>query len=129
MKTGDILAKTAQFVNSRQRDIVLAACIILVAWSAYNLGRIQGRRTESVHITASADGNTAPIGQGNAPATASKPSRPLDARVVVSKSSSSKKYHYTWCSGASRIKEENKVWFETAAAAAAAGYSLAGNCN
>jgi len=60
------------------------------------------------------------------PATTAK--KAVDLRVVVSKSASSKLYHFTWCSGAKRIKEENKVWFNTEAEAVAAGYSLAGNC-
>lgn len=38
------------------------------------------------------------------------------------------KYYPVDCSGASRIKEENKIVFETAAAAEAAGYSLALGC-
>lgn len=38
------------------------------------------------------------------------------------------KYHLPWCSGAQRIKEENKVWFSTKAEAEAAGYSPAANC-
>jgi len=38
------------------------------------------------------------------------------------------KYYLPSCSGAKRIKDENKVWFATAAAAAAAGYEPAANC-
>ena len=38
------------------------------------------------------------------------------------------KYHLPWCSGAQRIKEENKIWFESQAAAEAAGYTPAANC-
>jgi methylphosphotriester-DNA--protein-cysteine methyltransferase len=38
------------------------------------------------------------------------------------------KYHYPWCSGAKRIKDENKVWFDTVEQARAAGYTPAANC-
>lgn len=38
------------------------------------------------------------------------------------------KYHYPWCSGAARIKEENKIWFATAEEARRAGYTPAANC-
>ena len=38
------------------------------------------------------------------------------------------KYHYPWCSGAERIKEENKIWFQTVAEAKRAGYTPAANC-
>ena len=51
----------------------------------------------------------------------------LDTRVVASKNSD--KYHYTWCAGAKKIKEENKVWFSSAEEAESKGYTLAGNCS
>lgn len=38
------------------------------------------------------------------------------------------KYHFPWCSGAQRIKEENKIWFDSVEAARAVGYTPAGNC-
>lgn len=38
------------------------------------------------------------------------------------------KYHYTWCPGAAQIKPENKLFFVSAAAARAAGYTPASNC-
>jgi len=38
------------------------------------------------------------------------------------------KYHFPWCSGAQRIKEENKVWFSSKKDAELGGYSPAGNC-
>lgn len=47
-------------------------------------------------------------------------------QVVASKNSD--KYHYPWCSGANRIKDENKIYFANPAQAEAAGYQLAGNC-
>lgn len=37
-------------------------------------------------------------------------------------------YHLPWCSGAKRISEKNKVWFESKEEAEAAGYRKAGNC-
>ena len=43
-------------------------------------------------------------------------------------SANSDKYHYLWCLSASRIKEENKIFFESASLAEAAGLTLAGNC-
>ncbi len=43
-------------------------------------------------------------------------------------SKSGKKYHYPWCSGAQRIKERNKIWFNTKQEAEGAGYTPASNC-
>ena len=47
-------------------------------------------------------------------------------RVVASKSGS--KYHLLTCPGATQIKEENKVYFDSKASAEAAGYGPAANC-
>ncbi len=49
-----------------------------------------------------------------------------DKLLVGSKNGS--KYHYPWCSGAKRIKEENKIWFASAEEAKRAGYTPAVNC-
>ncbi|MFH2105454.1 MAG: Ada metal-binding domain-containing protein [Parcubacteria group bacterium] len=38
------------------------------------------------------------------------------------------KYYLTSCSGANRIKEENKVWFDSADEAKTEGYEPAKNC-
>jgi len=57
------------------------------------------------------------------------PNEPLNANatpVVVSKNGT--KYHLLTCSGASTIKEENKVYFDSIDQAKAAGYSPAANC-
>ncbi len=44
-------------------------------------------------------------------------------------SKSGKKYYPVACASANRIKDANKVYFQTAAAAVAAGYGAAANCN
>ena len=46
--------------------------------------------------------------------------------VVVSQSGT--KYHLPDCPGAAKIKEENKLYFDSAALAEAAGYTPAANC-
>jgi len=50
----------------------------------------------------------------------------VGGKYVASKNGS--KYHFPWCSGATRMKEENKIWFETKEAAEKAGYGPAANC-
>lgn len=49
-------------------------------------------------------------------------------KVVASKNSKSKLYHFLWCSGAKRIKLENLIEFQSEAEAISRGYTLAGNC-
>lgn len=49
-----------------------------------------------------------------------------EQQIVASKKGSV--YHYIWCSGAKRIKEENKVYFNSKKEAETAGYRPAKNC-
>lgn len=46
--------------------------------------------------------------------------------IVASKSGT--KYYFTWCSGVSRIKEENKVYFESEEEARGRGLTLSKTC-
>lgn len=48
-------------------------------------------------------------------------------QVVASKTGS--KYHLPDCPGATRIKDENKLYFDSYELAEAAGYTQAANCN
>ena len=50
----------------------------------------------------------------------------LDEQVVASVNSD--KYHFEHCPGAGRIKEENKLFFNSPQDAEEAGFVLAGNC-
>lgn len=110
----------------------MVLCMVAIAFISYQLGlkAQQNGALEPITVEDGAQIFTAQLAsqvgiEGN---KTSAPQAPRDARVVASKSSSSKKYHYTWCSGASRIKEENKLWFDNELAAQSAGYSLADNC-
>jgi hypothetical protein len=49
-----------------------------------------------------------------------------NTEVVASKKGSV--YHLPWCPGATRMKEENKVFFENSSEAELAGYTPAKNC-
>lgn len=108
-----------------------AVCLVLVGWSAYNLGLLRAQRGDMpaqqallFRDSATDVPRPSPTGQGRQP----RQDR-TDPRVVASKSSKSKKYHYSWCPGAQQIKESNRLWFPTATDAQASGYSLAGNCS
>ena len=104
---------------------MVSAIVTLVAAGAFGLGRLSvvggeapqlviNHSPESLAATAAFDaapGQAAPLGQGS---------------YVASKSGT--KYYLTTCSGVSRIKEENKIYFRSAGEAAAAGYEPAANC-
>ncbi len=50
------------------------------------------------------------------------------AQMTLVGSKNGTKYHFVTCPGASQIKEENKVFFDSFASARAAGYEPAANC-
>lgn len=52
--------------------------------------------------------------------------RKASRSIVASRNGT--KYYFRWCSGVSRIKEENKVWFETTKEAEDRGYEPSKNC-
>ena len=103
--------------------------MILVSIVSYNMGRIGALKKTPITIMDGQDQKADVYSAIGVKKTSVNPSVApvLDKRVVVSKNSD--KYHFTWCSGAKRIKEENKIWFADESAAQAAGYTKAGNCN
>jgi len=125
-----MIPRFTQFCKTHQKDLFLSACLLLVATIGYNIGQIRALHKTPIAINRNADIYTVTKPEQSAQKISkiAKPVTPSDPRVVTSKKSKTKVYHHTWCSGAARIKEENKLWFETSIAAEAAGYSLAGNC-
>ncbi|MEK7583343.1 MAG: hypothetical protein AAB483_03000 [Patescibacteria group bacterium] len=113
-----MIDKIRDFVNPHRSDIILFIVIVCITIISFNLGRMSVKQ-----------GNTASLITPRQSTTLILPiPTPKDPRVVASKASSSKLYHFTYCSGAARISEKNKVFFPNDAAAIAAGYSLAANC-
>lgn len=104
------------------QKLFVSFTIILVALLAFGIGRLSvvGER-EPVRIEYDAS-----IIQANQTANVINAVVGGNESVVVSKNGV--RYHYPHCSGAKQIKEENKIVFATPAAAEAAGYTLAANC-
>lgn len=131
-----MLSNPLNKIKSSQYHIFLALCIGLIAFISYNLGRIEALEKTPIKIS---DGGIKTVPDNLKAdifeATENKKSslvgnaKKLDTRVVVSKASTSKKYHYIWCPGAKKINEANKVWFNSAQEAENRGYALAGNCS
>jgi|SRR3989344_5924336 len=123
-----ILAKILNQVKLYQKDIFLGFCIILISVISFNIGRINALQKTPIKIAGESNVYQATVANSSLKNKTPVPVQPKDPRVVASKSSTTKKYHFTWCPGAKQIKETNKLWFETDIAAQKAGYSLAGNC-
>ncbi|OGN14802.1 MAG: hypothetical protein A3J47_00280 [Candidatus Yanofskybacteria bacterium RIFCSPHIGHO2_02_FULL_43_22] len=124
-----ILSKILNQVKFYQKDIFLGFCIVLISVISFNIGRINALQKTPIKITDESNVYQATIANSTLKNKTPIPAQPKDPRVVASKSSTTKKYHFTWCPGAKQIKEINKIWFETDIAAQKAGYTLAGNCN
>lgn len=103
--------------------------LIVAACASFALGRLSVTpaapkgASPAVVITAAPRVETSVT---DAPTSQESLSAAVEGGFVASKSGT--KYHRSDCPGASQIKPENIVRFETAAAAAAAGYTPAANC-
>lgn len=116
-------------LGKRFEGFMVPALVALVGLACFGLGRLSVTQTEGARLVINAPTTqvaavaNVPVKAGAAPAQAA----PRQAGTYVASKSGSK-YYLPTCSGANRIKEENKVWFDSASAAEAAGYGKAANC-
>lgn len=122
----DILAHTGRKIKDwsgggqAPSEWLLAGSIVVIALISFGLGRLSVSEGRPVVPLAPA---VEEVGKEGLTITEGTPP---GGEVVVSRSGTA--YHYPWCPGASQIAERNKVWFESAEAARAAGYAPAKNC-
>jgi len=107
------------------KDFLIIVIIVLVAAAGFGLGRLSLSNNQKTEL------KIGEIELNSVPASvyASQQKEEVqvtDGTVVASKNST--KYHYPWCSGAKRINEENKIYFNSIEEARAQGYEPAGNC-
>lgn len=118
------------------QKLFLSLLIVLIAVLSFGIGRLSVAKNnrEAIRIEYDSTLTERPLIPSNnqtasvinttqSPAASEVPIN----QVITSKNGS--KYHYSHCSGAKQIKEENKIVFATPAAAEAAGYTLAANCS
>ena len=103
---------------SKIEPYILPVILILIGLTAFGLGRLSTAGEQGPRLII----NNAPILTQTAAVAASKDK----GAYVASKSGT--KYYLPSCSGVSKIKEENRVWFSSVARAQAAGYTAAANC-
>lgn len=105
-------------------DIFVVLLIILVGMGSFALGRLSNTKSNKSPITIENTQFGISVGSQGTENVSDPANR--SGEVVGSKNSS--KYHFPWCSGAQRIKEENKILFDSIEAARAVGYEPAANC-
>lgn len=100
------------------RDALLIGILILASLFSFGLGYLAGLDA----------GLPAQAGQGTELSLSVSPAAEIGAPGQVLASKNGAKYYPQDCPAARRISEANKVWFASAAAAEAAGYARAANC-
>lgn len=116
--------KINAWIRTNQSDLFIAALIFLVGLGSFGLGRLSAVWPRKEPLTIQEVATTTTAGEGTATVLGS--TFPTQGKYVASKSG--KVYHYPWCPGAARIKEENKIWFQTKQEAEGRGLRPAGNC-
>lgn len=129
-----------QRIKNIKQEFLVMVLLITVGFGGFGLGRLSGLEAGNKPITI----KEASLITDNCPAFAEQANfhssvktelgetpdpevAGAEAKLLVG-SKNSNKVHFPWCSGAQRIKEENKVWFRSLEEAMEAGYSPAGNC-
>lgn len=126
----EYIKKVNNFLDKNKNDIYIAVLIFFVSLASFGLGRLSvlWPKKEPIIIT----NDQQPATSDQLPEiTKSPPDNAaiigtIKGRYVASKSGTA--YHYPWCPGALKIKEENKIWFSSKEEAIRIGYKPAGNC-
>lgn len=117
--------KVKGWVSENRTDLLTALIIFLIGMASFGLGRLSIVLPQKEPIRLEDIGFSQEQQEKQA-ADIPGPTALKNGTFVASKSGSV--YYAIWCSGVSRIREENKVWFQTKEAAKAQGYRPAKNC-
>ena len=130
-RVSEIIQKVKIWTEGHTNDIFIAALIFLVGMASFGLGRlsvivpkkepIRIEKTNTPAVRRQTPDNSEKIGEFAASSAVS-----AKGKYVASKSG--KAYHFPWCQSALKIKESNRVWFNSKEEAEAAVYTPAANC-
>ena len=116
MNIAEARNKCKEFLEKIPRDALIVAILILACSASFGFGFLAGMDGAGP----SRSGQGTPISVSCATDTGTSNS------IVASKNGT--KYYLPTCAGANQISDANKVWFVSASAAEAAGYTKATNC-
>jgi hypothetical protein len=111
------------------RETLLAGSVFLLAGASFGLGRLSvDRPTPLLCEEVSPAGSLREVTEEVTRESSQKETvqKTSEGNFVASQTGSA--YYALWCAGASRIKQENKVFFTTKEEAEQAGYAPAKNC-
>ena len=133
MMIGEYREKVNAWVGEHKSDLFIAGVIFLVGLGSFGLGRLSAIMPTKPPLTISGPQMMRPVNNA-APDLAASGSTEIPRDTAMASSGkyvgsiSGTAYHFPWCPGAQRIKEGNKIWFQTKEEAEAKGYKPAGNC-
>jgi len=110
-------------------DLYIIAILILVGFASFGLGKISNYEKDKtpISILKTREAMIATVMESQT-STNSAQDTSKRTNVIVVASKSGTKYYYPWCTGVNRIKEENKVWFNSIESAKGAGLTPASGC-
>lgn len=113
-------------------DLYIVILITLVGTASFGLGKISAYEKNKTPIsilkTKESMLSTVLGGASSAEKAIADDIKTTQNNGVVVASKSGTKYYYPWCTGVSKIKEENKIWFNSIEEAKQAGLTPASNC-
>jgi len=138
-----IKSRLKSFFSQYKEKILISIIIIFVGSASYALGRMSAYKSGAIIPIKNGNNDTnndnnnetqknisSPKAQSVSTSTQKLTSKEsptiLTGAIVASKNGSA--YYFQNCSGASRILDKNKIYFNTSVEAETAGYHLAGNC-
>ena len=129
-KIKSFLVNNKEYIYSQEEglkikdDFFIVFLIFLVGFASFGLGKLSSFEKKKVPISVI---NTQESMYASVLENTSKKENITEKGIVVA-SKSGTKYYYPWCSGTTKIKDENKIWFNTIDEAKARGLTPASGC-
>lgn len=120
----EIIRKVKHLIKENADDLFIALIIFLVGIVSFGLGRLSIIWPQKEPITI--ENHESRIMNQEGIALHGLKNSDSRGKYVASKNGTA--YHLPWCQGAQKIKEENRIWFDTKEEAERSGYKPAGNC-
>ena len=135
MSIATLTQKGKHMLASVPSHVLYVLVVLMTALLAFSLGLFAGKDLERGKIELQmttfpmeeAKTTKSSVEAGTSPSPQENVLLPKEGGGYVA-SKSGTRYYLPWCSGVSRIKEENKVWFQTKEEAEARGLTPAKNC-
>ncbi|HEY4493984.1 MAG TPA: hypothetical protein VJB95_00925 [Candidatus Paceibacterota bacterium] len=123
-----MLQKIKSFIESDlAKDLMIVLIVILVGLVSFELGRLSKGGSEGLKIEYM--GQDGRVEQANVLQALSAPATQNSTGKAFFASSRGSKYYSIGCSAGKDIKQENRIYFATAADAEQAGYTLSASCS